>query len=334
MSDPAEIASRIERCAVAVCWSQWSTLAGEGVPAGQTPVRSIIDPEALVLMSLALRHAERRLDQRLLWWARLGSSLMSLQRMRTLLAAHFEAVRGEAEWFAAQVVAAGDRRWSALAQDHPGTDAPRRRKGPTELHLLMPSTLMLRLRAGFGVGAKADLLAFLLGMAPIARGEAVGASVPVIAKAISYSLPSVRRAAGDMTLARLLDASADRPTQYSLEVAPWRELLRLRDPYRAPLEVRDAAPELDSRDLPPWRFWAQMFAFAAACLEWNAVWGRPSIAPVVRASHARDIAEAHRAVLVRNGIPWTDPRTRPGEQYLAVFHRLVGDVAGWMEGEG
>jgi hypothetical protein len=334
MSATAKIAASLRDRAVDACWSQWSTLAAEAAPTGRRPVSPIIDPEALVLMSLALRSSERRLEDRLRWWAGLGAPLMSLQRMRTLLPTFPDAIGPDVAWFAAEVVRAGDRRWRALAGDHPPTAPPRRTKGPPELQLLLPATLMLRLRAGIGVSAKADLLAFLIGMVPVLHDRNAGSTAAAIARATSWSVASVRRAAGELALARLLTAGPDRPTEYSIDVGPWARLLQLHGPYRLPEAVADAGVPASLRALPAWRFWAQMSAFVAACLEWQARWCRSGIAPVVRASHARDVAERYRGVLVRNGMPWCDPKTEPGERYLPAFHRLISSVADWLEQDG
>src|SRR5688572_23827424 len=96
-----DIASRAVACATEVCWRQWRSLAAAGMPIGKRLVASIIDPEALVLLSLAVRQHERRLDDQLLWWAALGTSLTSLQRMRTLLADFPKRMQGELASFAA-----------------------------------------------------------------------------------------------------------------------------------------------------------------------------------------------------------------------------------------
>ena len=145
--------------AVSACWRQWRTLTRAA--AGDEATASILDPEALVLLSLTVRHRERRLQDLLHWWAKTGSTLLSVQRMRSLLAAFPESVRGDLAWFASACRTSGDRRWQALTRryaDRVADVVARPGKGPDTLELLAPSTLLLRLRAGFGVGAKADML--------------------------------------------------------------------------------------------------------------------------------------------------------------------------------
>ena len=68
-----ETGSLARQAAVRVAWAQWSSL---GAPtADASSATSIIDPEALVLVSLAMLDEERRLADMLAWWARVGSRL-------------------------------------------------------------------------------------------------------------------------------------------------------------------------------------------------------------------------------------------------------------------
>lgn len=324
-----DIASRATSCAVDIGWRQWTSLTAAGLPIGEPRVASIVDPEALVLLSLLVRQHERRLDDRLRWWATAGTALMSVQRMRTLVADFPARARTELAWFAALAVEAGDPRWRVLADGAATTPSGRADKGPRELRLVAPSTLMLRLRAGFGVGAKADLLAFLLGVAS-ARSEHAGwPSASGIAAAISYSVASTRRAATDMSLAGLVEARADRPVRYSVDASAWSRVLLPRGPGVA--EHDDVAAIDAALDLPAWCFWSQMFAFLAACTELGDDPTFTAAAPVVQASHLRDLAERFRRPLAWNGIEWPDPRRFPGQLYGEAFARIVTSVVAWID---
>ena len=73
-----------EAILIDAAWSQWSALTAAAVPSEGRPARTLVDPEALVLASLAVGHRERRLDDVVASWATHASHLMSLQRMRTL----------------------------------------------------------------------------------------------------------------------------------------------------------------------------------------------------------------------------------------------------------
>jgi hypothetical protein len=312
-----DFSGRATACAVDICWRQWRTLASVGV--GEAPAASIIDPEALVLLSLMVRSDERRLDDQLLWWAESGSSLMSVQRMRTLLADAPQRVREGIGEFAATAVSAGDARWKVLVRPGQKPLDARRGKGPRELQLIDPATLMLRLRAGFGVGAKADLLTFLLGAAGRVGEASVLTTAEGIAKGLSYSVASVRRAASDMALARLIESGPDRPVQYAVDAKSWSDVLNLRDP----LVHRDGGQE---PVVPAWRFWSHVFAFLAACVALGEDASVADAPPVVQASHARDVAERFRRALSWSGIEWVDPRQFPGTRYLDAFGVLLTRV--------
>lgn len=323
-----DIASRAAACAAEACWRQWRSLAATGAPIGEPVVGGVLDPEALVLLSLAVRRHERRLDDQLLWWATSGSSLMSIQRVRTLLGDYPARLAEDLAWFAAMAVAAGDSRWRVFVDRAGSAQDGRPGKGPRELQLLQPSTLMLRLRSGFGVGAKADLLTFLIGATSALGESAVPATVELLAKAISYSVASTRRAATEMVLARLVEVSADRPAAYSVDAAAWAQVLKLGSaayPTRLPgVGVREDV------EVPPWRFWAQMFAFLAACAELGEDARLIAAPPVVAASRLRDLAECFRRPLGWNRIEWVDPRMFPGERYVEGFLQLFDRIVAWV----
>lgn len=323
MSALDDVASRAAACAADVCWRQWRALASAG--AGADAARSIIDPEALVLLSLLVRRTERRLDDQLLWWAESGASLLSVQRMRTLLADAPRRVAQDLGEFAAAAVRGGDVRWKVFVARGQSPLEARRGKGPRELQLLDPSTLMLRLRAGFGVGVKADLLTFLIGNGAVGE-PSIRATVESIAKSICYSVAATRRAANDMALARLIEASSDRPAQYVVDTRSWRDVLKLRDAI--------GAGDSRSREhVPTWRSWSQVFAFLAACITLGEEASIAAAPPVVQASHLRDVAEHHRRSLAWNGIVWVDSRQFPGALYLEAFGVLLGRVVEFAERE-
>ncbi len=191
-----EISRVAHHAALDVCWSQWQTLGALAVPVGNSGAKSIIDPEALLLASLGMRQYERRLNDFIAWWAEAGSIFMSVQRLTTLAAEFPASVQEGIGGFALVAVKGGDRRWKRHSAGEP---IPQRGfKGSREPHLQSVAAEMLRLRAGFGVGVKADVLTFLLGI----RGTP--ATVKEVARATAYSERSVRTAAAEMALAGMI----------------------------------------------------------------------------------------------------------------------------------
>ena len=219
--------------------------------------------------------------------------------------------------FASLAVESGHKRW----RRHSGASSvavPRRLKGPAELNLVEATTLMLRLRAGFGVGVKADLLSFLLGI----RGAR--ATISAISKAIGYTGTAVRAAAEDMAVGRLIQKTRDGPAEYFARPMPWAELLELE---RRPIERRHQPGGFDP---PVWRHWVPVFAF----LDWVHRWAGEASSETsayLLSSQARDLFEEHRDAFLLNGIVVPDPADYPGAGYLEAFQSTVLELAGWLE---
>ncbi len=324
-----EIASE---AAVEACWRQWQILcAGAPPPESGQSAASIIDPEALVLMSLFVHDRERRLLDRVLWWSQLGASLTSVQRIQSMLSDFPADLAASLAWYAGRCTAAGDRRWKKLAQpagDQVAELQARYGKGPEDLRMDDSATVLLRLRAGFGVGVKSDLLAYLLGIAVHKGSREFAASSEMIAQAISYSSFSVRRSASEMVCAGFIKASDIRPVTHSADTETWSALLGYGRPQNAVQEALQQScdgPESSQTDMPSWHHWAQVFAFLAQCIAWAKAHADHS--PTVQASRARDLVEQAQQSLQRAGFSWGDSSQYLGEDYLLAFESLVVDVA-------
>ena len=206
-TSPADLGRQATGAAVDAAWRQWAVL---GASAGGARPRTVLDPEALVLASLALVPEERRLADVLLWWASVGAPLLSVQRTRTLAKVLLDPESHVLSEFAGSAVAAGDRRWTRLAGPD-GIDA-RPGKGAERPDVSDPSALVLRLRAAFGVSAKADVFAVLLGTErPVTVRELAGAS--------GYSTVAVRVALGEMALAGAATPTGASPAAYRVPEA-------------------------------------------------------------------------------------------------------------------
>ncbi|MFA5027304.1 MAG: MarR family transcriptional regulator [Candidatus Methylomirabilota bacterium] len=307
--DVANAAHRLQESTLGVLWRQWGAL---GATTASDPARSLIDPEALVLASLVFQGAERRLSDVLRWWARSGAPLLSVTRTRSLARQFPDAIRNLLGEFAAMAVREGrDFRWRPLA--HPSsTPAGRHTKvlGAAP-RLLAPPALLLRLRLGFGVTVKADLLTALLGSA---EGWL---SVRQIAASLGYTAQSVRRAADDLAAARLIQVTRETPTGYRVDQKSWAGLLGA------------SAKHLPWRHLPP------VFAFVAALSEWTRKEAR-SAAPsdYVLSTRARDIVGAHQSAFVQNRLTIPRPEDSPGETYLAAFRETLAVLEKWLDESG
>ncbi|HEV2149227.1 MAG TPA: hypothetical protein VGR37_17630 [Longimicrobiaceae bacterium] len=302
--------------AVEAAWAQWGALTAAAVPVGRLRIWTIIDPEALLLLSLAVRDRERRLNDLLAGWARAGSSLLSVQRLRTLAKEFPPPVREQVGDFARHAADAGDRRWRkhAAGPDEDGSPEPRRKDtGP--LRLVEGPTLMLRLRAGFGVGAKADLLAFLLGLGGAA------AELKAITVATGYSGRAMRTAAEEMALARFIHEIQGPPSAYRADPAAWERVL----------ETHQLDPRPESHPgIPPWRFWSVAFAFLADVVRWAEEAEGEEWSGYYASSRARDLMEVHRRRLRYLQLHLAAGDWARGAAYLDPFRDIVERVSTWV----
>ena len=180
------------------------------------------------------------------------------------------------------------------------------RKRETDPQLLEPAALTLRIRMGIGVGIKADILSFLLGIG------GAWASVKDIAVATHYSNRAIRRAADELVAARLMHSKAETPTQYRVSPKPWTQLLQMKEP------------------LPSWRYWQAVFAFVAHLLECVEE-KKFKAASYLASTQARDLFEQHRSAFSWNQISVPDPKEFRGTEYLDGFQDTVLKLAHWLE---
>lgn len=348
----AQLADRLREALLAVAWRQWRVL-GAGASSRSTKraasdagdescrlLHALVDPEALVLVSLGLLDHERRLGDLLHDWGARNSDLLSVQRIKNLARDYPESVRvplsHRVAWFAAVARDVGkDLRWRALAQGWEGLpgrhadlaeyqgppppDSIRARahgaQAPanaltktraTRARLLSDATLMLRLRLGLGVGVKSDIIAVLL-----ARGEE-SATVRDLAEATGYTVAAVRRAADDLVAARLIESRDEQPAEYRVTYDAW-------------------APLLGLRGRPPrWANWHQRFQFATAFLHWADTARERPLSAYAFGAHGRDLLERHRPAFERDRIAvWS--AHAPVQDWGAFVSRSVRSMAAWME---
>jgi hypothetical protein len=304
----AEIASAAREAAADAAWRQWALLGAPVTGASPAP-RSVIDPEALLLLSASIRSAERRLDDALGWWAAAGPTLLSVQRTTTLLRRFPPATRIGVASFAAAAVEAGDGRWTTLAREVGEDSLAARGKRGGEPRLTPYPALMLRLRAGFGVGVKADILAMLLAMG------GTEAAVRSLSQASAYTPAAVRRSAREMEAAAFIHATRGRPATYYIDPSRWAALLE-----------ETGGTVSDGKG---WRSFAELFAFLA----WVETWGveQQDASPYVASSAARDLYEAHHTGFELNRIRVPDPAESIGADYLEVFASTVWTLREWLQ---
>lgn len=208
------------RCA----WVQWSAIGATTMHA-PTSSDDIVDIEALLLGSLGLASRVPRLLTLATDWTLENSQLLSIARLRALLAGPFRQTGVDIRELAQRVAAEGrDARWRALAIPESSTSSAKDQRPTTHRKAMPPrwrgaETLLLQLRRGFGVGVKPDLLAILLG----ARGGWVDAAQ--LAELSAYTSSAVRRAADDMASARFIETSGGHSRAFRADIGTWSSLL-------------------------------------------------------------------------------------------------------------
>jgi len=133
---------------------------------------------------------EPRLADLVAQWSLVNGDVVSVQRIKNLSAA-FPGVSTALAAFARLMFDEGnDARWKSLVQDDVLALAYRHgRSRAVRVPLDRPPCLLLRLRVLFGVGVKADAVAFL-----VSHRRKFGYVDPIdIARAITYDVASVRR---------------------------------------------------------------------------------------------------------------------------------------------
>lgn len=309
MSKPrfASIAREVHDAAVGAAWIQWQALGAQAA-APRAP-RAIVDPEALVVFSLAMADDEPRLRDFLRGFAELGSRLLSIQRLKRVLHAFPTDVEPRVASFAAAVARGGkDPRWRTLATGASPLGGRPGKVAPPSLRLGEPAALMLRLRTAFGVDVRSDALTYLLGR------TGAWADVKDIAAALLYAKYSVRGACESLANARLLESRADRPVKYYADQRRWGALLKL-------------------PDQPPWHAWAGIYPFLLRWLRWMREPGVARASPALAASLAREFVREHGQVLTHLQLEVPDQRDYRGEAYLLPFERTASALAQWLRDE-
>jgi hypothetical protein len=305
---------------------QWGTL-GAGA-AARVRARTVIDPEALLLASLALTADEPRLADVVYDFARLNADFLSVQRAKNLAGDYPDRVRPAVHaglrWFARAAVDEGkDLRWEPLAKSEPVAAmeddaqwpiiaiAPRANKSRgTRVRLNHPASLAIRLRLAFGVGVKADILAFLL-----TDGGEAWSTIRQIADALGYPARSIRGPADDLSASRFIQSRESQPTGYRADPSVWKALL----------EIDDA--------IPRWGSWRHRFAFAIDFLAWSRRAIDHPMTPYALGAQGRALLESHRAAFERDLLSVWGPHTHVSDWTEFVFDEVRG-LTTWMRENG
>jgi hypothetical protein len=310
----ASLSGKLQEAALEVVWRQWAAIGG-GAAGAHATASAVVDPEALVLVSLALAEHERRLNDVVASWVSVNSTLLSVQRLKNLRD-DFPLAAAALSALAEVALQARDMRWTSLRSEPPAEllhvrGAKLRAAEPRYFH---PHSLMLQLRQGMGVGVKADVLAFLLASGQHGRNWA---STATIADAIGYTPAAVRRVADDLAAARFIaalenvDPEAPAQRMYSAEPSAWTNALQLGSFHTG------------------WQSWRERYAFVVAIEEEVRRQQGSVVSRYALEVATRDLLERHRSALVRDRVMPADFLHDAGD-WPALFEQATSALGQWM----
>ena len=275
-------------------WGQWTAL---GVDATVEPDDAVVDPEALVALTAELGDADARLRDLSTDWCLAYGRYVNGSRLRQVcreLGTPGEAI-GE---YVATVTAAGGPSWPMATQPRPGYERRGKARMDTATSL---ARLRIRLRAAFGVNARADILAALLAASP---HELTAAD---LARATRFTKPNVASALDALTLAGLVVA---RPIANERRIG-LPPKLHVLPGLRAPVAQSD---------------WVSRFGVALAVHRFAE---RDGMSTTVRAIEARRLIEGLARRMSAESIPMPN-LDATGDEFASTFDGwLVGFVA-WL----
>ena len=280
-------ASALQSALLNRAWTQWIAL---GVDAVGERDDAVVDPEALIALTAELGDADARLRDASTDWCGAYGRYVNGSRLKQVaheLRTSPEAI-GE---YVATVAAAAGPTWPMATRPRP--DYVRRGKARLD-SAVAPPLLRIRLRAAFGVNARADILAALL------AAPAIGLSVADLTRTTRFTKPNVASAVDALVLAGLLEART---------VGNERRLTLTRADQILPgLRPPIAQPD-----------WVTRFGVALEVLRFTGQAGLPTSA---RAIEARRLVEGLRTRILSEGLPQPNVAAF-GDEFSCAFDRWV-----------
>jgi DNA-binding transcriptional ArsR family regulator len=283
-------ASSLQTALLNRAWFQWIAL---GVDAVGERDDAVVDPEALIALTAELGDADARLRDVSTDWCVAYGRYVNGSRLKQVvreLRTPPEAI-GE---YVATVAAAGGPAWPMATQ--PRSDYTTRGKARLDSALALPR-LRIRLRAAFGVNARADVLAALL------AAPKIGLSVADLSRQTRFTKPNISFAVDALVLAGLLEARA---------VGNERRVALSQNGGILP----GLGPPVVQPD------WVTRFGVALEVLRFE---GRDEMSPSVRAIEARRVVEALRDRIASEGLPQPNLDAF-GDDFAGAFDRWIVDL--------
>ena len=286
--------SALERALLDRAWIQWIAL---GVDAVGESDDAVVDPEGLIALTAELGDADARLRDVSTDWCVAYGRYVNGARLKQVvreLGTPLEAI-GE---YVATVAAAGGPAWPMTTQPRP--DYASRGKARLDSAQSRPR-LRIRLRAAFGVNARADVLAALL------AAPQNGLSIADLARRTRFTKPTTAFAVDALVLAGLVKARTVGNERRLVLTKPGEILPGLRPPIVQP-------------------DWVARFGVALEVLRFAA---RDGMSPSVRAIEARRLVDGLLVRIASEGLP--EPNLEAiGSDFADAFDRWVVQLVYWL----
>ena len=281
--------SALDNALINRAWIQWVAL---GVDATGEVDDAVVDPEGLIALTAELGETDARLRDVSTDWCVAFGRYINGSRLRTVVSELGTPVDLIGE-FVATVDAAGGPRWPMGTKPRPGYVS----RGKARLtSAISPARLLIRLRAAFGVNARADILAALL------SGRSSEMSLADLARVTRFSKLNISSAVEALALAGLVD-SRSVGNERRVRLGPADVLPGL----QAPVQQTD---------------WVATFGVALEVLRLQ---GRGHGPSSVRAIEARRLVEQLRPRIVSAGLP--EPNLAAiGNDFGVAFDRWIVDL--------
>lgn len=281
--------SPLEGALVSRAWTQWVAL---GVDAVGEIDDAVVDPEALIALTAELGDADARLRDVSTDWCVAFGRYVNGSRLRGVVG-ELRTPPDQIGEFVATVAAAGGPHWPMGTRPRPGYIS----RGKARLtSAVSRARLRLRLRAAFGVNARADILAALL------SARSLEMNLADLARATRFSKLNVSSAVDALTLAGLLEVRLV-GNERRVRLAPVEVLPGLRAPITQP-------------------DWVATFGVGLEVLRFLHAEFRSTS---VRAIEARRLVERLKPRLVASGLP--EPNLAAvGDDFGVAFDRWTVDL--------
>ncbi len=287
-------ASSLRLALVNRVWIQWIAL---GVDAVGERDDAVVDPEALIAVTAELGDVDARLRDLSTDWCVAYGRYVNGSRLKQVvreLRTPPEAI-GE---YVATVAAAGGPTWPMATL--PRSDYAVRGKARLDT-ATTPPRLRIRLRAAFGVNARADVLAAML------AAPRTGRSVADLARVTRFTKPNVASSIDALILAALLDAKVVGNERRVTLTAKGTILPGLRPPVYQP-------------------DWVTRFGVVLEVLRFIE---RDVMSPSVRAIEARRVIASVIDRVNSEGLPQPNLEAL-GEAFASAFDRWLVDLVYWL----